>query len=289
MSSLKKVALITGGASGMGLEVAKTLSSRGNWDIHLADLNTSAGESAASQLSATFHKANVTSYYSLAATFKAVFQASGRLDFVFANAGITEKTNFYATHDTGVDPPPEYDLMCVQICLDSVIMTSYLALHYFRLSLKDDSTDCNLIMTASCGGLYPSYYSATYSAAKHGVVGFMRSIAKHFYTYDNIRVNAICPGVVKTNLLTAKEWENFPEEFFTPIEKIAETVIMLVDGKDGSPGRRIDGEKSEKKGILWGESVEISGTNHYYREAPVACDDAMQAVMKATDIQELKH
>ena len=273
----------------MGLEVAKTLASRGDWDLHIVDLNISAGEAAASHLSATFHQANVTSYNSLASTFKSVFQRGRRLDFVFANAGIAEKSNFYATHETGIEPPPEYDLMCVHICLDSVIMTSYLALHYFRLSPKDESVDKSLTMTASCGGLYPSYYSATYSAAKHGVVGFMRSIAKHFYRYDNIRVNAICPGVVKTNLLTAKEWGNFPEEFFTPVEKIAETVVMLVDGKDDSTGRRIDREIPEKKGVLWGESVEISGTNHYYREAPLVCDDAMEAVMRATDIQELKH
>ena len=67
-------------------------------------------------------------------------------------------------------------------------------------------------MTASCGGIYPSYYSPTYSAVKHGVVGFMRSIAKHFWLNDKIRVNAICPGVVKTNLLAAKEWGSFPDD-----------------------------------------------------------------------------
>jgi NAD(P)-dependent dehydrogenase (short-subunit alcohol dehydrogenase family) len=40
----------------------------------------------------------------------------------------------------------------------------------------------------------------------------MRSIAKHFWLNDKIRVNAICPGVVKTNLLAAKEWGSFPDD-----------------------------------------------------------------------------
>ena len=153
----------------------------------------------------------------------------------------------------------------------------------------------SLIMTASCGGIYPSPYSPTYSAAKHGVVGFMRSIAKSFWTFEGIRVNAICPGTVKTNLLTSTEWKNFPEEFFTPVEKIVESVLILLDGEDEVVGNRIDeGERGKenssrgKDGVLWGQALEISGNNHYYRDAPKFCDDAMRAVMKATDIQELK-
>lgn len=291
----KKVALITGGASGMGLAVAEALSSRGNWDIHLIDLHTTSGEAAASSLSATFHRADVTSYDSLSSVFKTVFQVSSRLDFVFANAGIAEKNNFYAAHNTGIEPPPELNLSCVTICLDSVITTAYLALHYFRLS--PSGIDKTLVCTASCGGIYPSYYSPTYAAAKHGVVGFMRSIAKHFWIDDRVRVNAICPGVVKTNLLTAREWENFPEQFFTPVGKIVEVVLFLVDGEDPTEGKRVDEDGGEraaiasgaKGGVLWGEAVEISGDRHYYRDAPRLCDDAMQAVMKATDIEELQH
>jgi len=275
----------------MGLAVAQALSKRGSWDIHIIDMNTSAGEAAATSLPATFHYANCTSYPSLSSVFKTVFLSTSRLDFVFANAGIAEKTNFYAHHDTGIEPPPPFDLRVVDICLDSVVLTSYLALHYFRLT-KVDGVDKSLVMTASCGGIYPSYYSPTYSAAKHGIVGLMRSLAKSYWINDKIRVNAICPGVVKTNLLTATEWGSFPEEYFTPVEKIVESVLILVDGKDGTAENRIDGEPEllpgGKKNVLWGEAVEISGTNHYYREAPKICDEAMRAVMKATDMPELK-
>lgn len=109
----------------------------------------------------------------------------------------------------------------------------------------------------------------------------MRSIAKHFWVRDKIRVNAICPGTVKTNLLTLKEWGNFPEEYFTPVEAIVKTVVMLVDG--------VDQEKGDGQGELWGKAVEISGTTHYYRVQPEYCDEPMKAVMQATDIEELEH
>jgi NAD(P)-dependent dehydrogenase (short-subunit alcohol dehydrogenase family) len=266
----------------MGLAVAHALATRGDWSLHLLDLNATAGSSAVSSLgkNAHFHPCDVTSYASVSTVFSSIFKQYQRLDFVFANAGIAEKGNFYVEHNTGSDPPPEPDLLCLHISLDAVITTSYLAQHYFRQSSTVAQGEKNLVMTASCGGLYPSYYSPTYSAAKHGVVGFMRSIAKTFWK-DGIRVNAICPGTVKTNLLTSKEWENFPEEYFTPVEAIVKVVVFLVDG--------VDVEKAEKGGLLWGKAVEISGTRHYYREVPDFCDEGMRRVMQATDIEELEH
>ncbi|TPX14823.1 uncharacterized protein E0L32_004932 [Thyridium curvatum] len=285
---MAKSAIITGGASGMGLAVAQALAARGGWDLHLVDLNAEAGKAAASSLpGATFHQADATKYASLAAAFEAAFKSSGRVDFVFANAGIAERDNFYMRHDTGSGPPPEPDMLVIKICLDAVVTTTYLAQHYFRQSPQDNQS---LVMTASCGGIYPSAYSPMYSAAKHGVVGFMRCVATHFWHKDRIRVNAICPGTVRTNLLSQKEWQNFPAEYFTPVEKIVEAVLILVDGKDDTPAEktRIDGVEADKKGVLWGEAVELSGANHYYRTKPKFSDSGMQAVMAATEMEEMQ-
>lgn len=183
----------------MGFAVAKALAARGNWNIHLLDLNAERGNEAAKEVgNATFHQTNVTDYDSLAKVFQNVYDTEGRLDFVFANAGIVERFSFYESHPTGKPPPPP-DLAVVDINLKSVINTSWLAQHYFRQS--KDSDNKNLVMTASCGGLYPSPASPSYSAAKFGVVGLMRSIAEHYYQHDGVRVNAICPATVRTNLL----------------------------------------------------------------------------------------
>ena len=258
----------------MGLAVAKSFASRENWEIHILDLNSETGKKAATELgsSSKFHQCNILKYEELAATFKSVFLSHNRLDFVFANAGIAERDNFYRPHDTGIEPPPAPNTLCVEILLTAVITTSYLAQHYFRQSPAETKGQRNLVITASCGGIYPSRYSPIYSAAKHGCVGFTRSIAKHFYNLSGVRVNAICPGTVKTGLLSATEWSNFPEANFTPVEKIVETVEMFVDGKED----------------LWGKAALVSGRNHYFTEQPEWCDESMRITMEATDAEELE-
>ncbi|OCK99483.1 NAD(P)-binding protein [Cenococcum geophilum 1.58] len=163
------------------------------------DPNAERGAAAASSTgsSTSFHQTNIASYDSLASASKQAYETQKRINFVPANAGIAEHTNFYATHDT--DPPPPVAGLdpIVDIELKSVVSASYLALHYFRKS--PDAKDKFLVMTASCGGLYPSYYSPTYTATKHGVIGLMRSIARYFWFRNKIRVNAICPSVVRAN------------------------------------------------------------------------------------------
>lgn len=119
-----------------------------------------------------------------------------------------------------------------------------------------------------------------YSASKAGVLHFMRSIAYSFHANDGIRVYAICPGTVRTNLLLAKEWESFPAEFFTPVSKITDTVEMLVNGGDLADS---DGKKVAA-GSDFGLAVEVNGKNHYFRDQLAYCDDAMKQVMLATSM-----
>ena len=108
----------------------------------------------------------------------------------------------------------------------------------------------------------------------------MRSIAKHYYLYDGIRVNAICPGTVRTNLLDASGWAAFPDEFFTPVETVVEVVVMLVEGGAmvDAKGVRVPAEQA------WGRAVEVNGQNYYFRDMPEYCDDQMRQVMEATDV-----
>lgn len=282
-------ALITGGASGMGLAVAKALAQRGEgWHLHLLDLQPPLEKVE----NATFHKVNVTDYEQLAFTFQRIFDTDGRLDFVFANAGIVERFDFYEAHPTAKPPPPPNQLV-IDINLKAVINTTWLAQHYFRQSRQ--SKNKNLVLTASVGGFYRCQVSPSYCASKHGVVGLMRSIAPFYYSDKDInaRVNAICPGTVKTNLLDAAAWATFSDDVFVPIEKIAETVLMLIDGYDvgglGLDGKPLNDRSSGTlTGIdggekLWGKAVELSGTRHYYRDQMAYCDDHMAKCMLATE------
>ncbi|PLB40118.1 NAD(P)-binding protein [Aspergillus candidus] len=271
-----KVALITGGASGIGLAVARALADRGNWAIHIVDQDAQRGSQAAQDLpNTTYHQTDITDYADLANTFDHIFTSSGRrLDFVFANAGIIERTNFYEKKQPAATAPQPPDLRTIQVNLNGAIYTTHLALHYFRLS-PANGHGASLLMTASCGGLYPSHYSPLYTASKYGVVGFMRSVANACFR-EGIRINALCPGIVQTNLVDAQGWSGFPPNLFIPVAQVAEVVLALVDGGEmvDATGKRVVGP--------YGCAVELSGSKYYFREQPAYCDAEMEEVMRAT-------
>ncbi|KAF2013896.1 NAD(P)-binding protein [Aaosphaeria arxii CBS 175.79] len=275
----RKAAFITGGASGMGLAVAEALSARDEWDLHIVDLNASAGLKAVSTLkNAHFHQTDVTSYESLTAAFEAAFKASGRLDFVYANAGIVERDNFYEKHDLS-KPPPEPNQLSVDINYKSVVNTTWLALHYFRKSEKTDYKPL-LIMTASCGGLYPSEFCPMYSGSKAAVIHFNRAISFAF-RQEGIRTYATAPGTIRTNLMNSDEWKSFPEQFFTPMKTLVRGVLLLVDGGDleDSNGRKVAEEDA------YGLTVEVNGDNIYFRDQAAFSDKNMEDMMKFTSMK----
>lgn len=278
----KKVAFITGGASGMGLKVAEALSSRTHedWDLHIIDLNASAGTTVVSTLkNAYFHQTNVTDYSALVSAFEATFNHAQRLDFVYANAGIVERDNFYEVYNLDTPPPPPNQIS-IDINFKSVVNTSHLALHYFRKSThKNGGHDQVLIMTASCGGLYPSEFCPMYSGAKAAVVHFNRAITVAYH-HEGIRTFSTCPGTINTGLLSPEEWKSFPSEYFTPVETLVDAVEKLIDGGDLEDAKG----KKVKKEDNWGLTVEVNGNSFYLRDQPEWCDENMRKMMENTSM-----
>ncbi|KAI0189083.1 short-chain dehydrogenase [Xylaria flabelliformis] len=265
MDSTKQIAIITGGASGIGFAVCEALASRGDWIVNIFDRNAERGQEAAQKINAVFHAVDVADYSSLDGAFKDVFKANKRLDFVFANAGIVDDTSFYAVHDAASDPPP-FPTGVIDINLTSVLSTSYLAQHYLRQTPRDDLGPRSIIVTSSCGGIYAAPSSPVYAAAKHGAVGWTRSIAGPLWRKDGIRVNAILPGTVRTSLLPDQIWDMFPAQFYTPMQKIVDTVLMLLDNdsvKAGDAGRHTP---------FFGQTVEVNCDKHYFRKQDEYCD-----------------
>lgn len=96
-------------------------------------------------------------------------------------------------------------------------------------------------------------------------------------------MNCICPGTVRTGLIEPEAWETFPQQYFTPIEVITDTVLKLVDGND-----MIDASShAVKAGELYGRAVEVICDNIYFREPPPFCDEAMALVLGATTKDEI--
>ncbi|KAI1865387.1 uncharacterized protein JN550_008435 [Neoarthrinium moseri] len=278
MAANAKVGIITGGASGIGLEVAKFLAEKG-WILHLFDLNEEAGEKVTKSIANShFYPVDVTKWESLSLAFDKAFNVSGHIDFVFANAGIVERHNFYAKVDQR--PPPEPNLLSVDINYKSVVSTAYLAQQYFRSS-PHEGKGAVLVMTASCGAFYPSQFCPLYSGAKAGVVNFMRSIAFPYHHYDGVRTYAICPGSVRTGILNAEEWKLWPEHYFTDISKVSSTVEMLIEGGDmeDSWGKKVPASAN------YGLAVEIYRGEIYFRDQVDYCDEVMKEMMEKGNLE----
>ncbi|KAF9888823.1 hypothetical protein FE257_008192 [Aspergillus nanangensis] len=134
-------------ASGIGLEVAKALLARDDplWQVYILGSNEERGKQAVAHHvpRAIFLHADVRNYTKLANAFHVVYEATKRIDFVFANAGILESCDFLSSLNSREDgvkahPPKQPDLAVVDVNLSGVINTCYLALYYFRLYRQPD-------------------------------------------------------------------------------------------------------------------------------------------------------
>lgn len=129
----KPVAVITGGASGIGLALTKHLLSK-EWRVVMADRNADAGKRLAAELGADslFHQTDVSNYTDQAALFKSAFAwGEDRLDLFVANAAVPDQQNMYAAPelDENGDPKP-LNLLTLDVDLHAVFQGMWLFKHY---------------------------------------------------------------------------------------------------------------------------------------------------------------
>jgi len=185
-----KVVVLTGGSSGIGLATVKLLLSLGALVVS-GDLNAPA------ESGPLFVKTNVTKWSDLAALFKKAKETHGRIDYVFANAGIGPRANYLelATDANGDLVEPSHEVLDVN--LNSVVNTAVLALHY----LKQQPEGGSIVLMGSSTGLQP-LRAADYSIAKHGVLGLGRGISKLVSIAKlPIRVNTLMPSWTSSQIL----------------------------------------------------------------------------------------
>jgi 2-dehydro-3-deoxy-L-rhamnonate dehydrogenase (NAD+) len=190
MSLHDRVALVTGGARGIGLAIARRLVADGA-RVALVDLDKSAVEGAAAGLgaSATSLVADVTRADEVERAVGAAHARWGRLDIVVNNAGITggSKLTWELTDE---------DWHRVIACdLTSVFLVSRAAV---RLMLPARSG--RIVNIASIAGKEGNPMLVPYSTAKAGVIGFTKALAKEVATHG-ILVNAVAPAVIETDLV----------------------------------------------------------------------------------------
>lgn len=232
-----KIVLVTGGGSGIGAAACRLFAEEGA-TVVVADRNLAAAERVAAELTGAVpcevDVADASSCLAMVDRIKAEF---GRLDCAYNNAGITEVS---VLKD---EPLPETHLLPLHVWRQVLAVDLDGVFHCLQaeLPLMLEQGGGAIVNTASLQGHISYPRTAPYTAAKHGVIGLTKTIAKE-YGGRNIRCNAISPGVVDTPLNTevinSAEFKDallapIPlNRFATPID-IARAVVWLCSGEAG--------------------------------------------------------
>jgi len=188
MSLEGKVALVTGGAGGLGSATARALAASGA-RVAVADLDEDRGRVVAAEVGGEFFAADVSDLEANRAMVAAVTERCGALDLVHLNAGVSSGIAL------GEDFDVERYRTVMGINLDGVVFGTVAALPALRARGGGA-----IVATASLAGLTGVPYDPLYSANKHAVVGLARSLGPGLAD-ENIRFNAVCPGFAESAII----------------------------------------------------------------------------------------
>ena len=227
LSLKNRVAVVTGGAQGIGYAITELLAQHGA-DIMVADLIADKAEATAKEIAAktgrkiVAHSVNVSDSASAKATIDAAVEQFGKVDILVNNAGITRDNLIMRMTEADWDAVIDINLKGAFNCSQAVIRTM-MKQHFGRI-----------VNLSSVSGVSGQAGQTNYSSSKAGLIGFTKALAKEVGS-RNITVNAVAPGFIETRLTV-----NLPQEIkdisikLTPMgrfgkpEDIANAVAFLV-------------------------------------------------------------
>lgn len=188
---MTQVAIVTGGGGGIGLAIAAKIIATGG-SVVIGDLNEDRGRDAVAQLGARsrFVRADVSEESDVEALVTAAGDSFGRLDAMFNNAGV----------GGAFGPITEQTVAAWDATFAINVRSVFLGTKYAARQMIEQGTGGAIVNTASVAGLSGGGGPQAYSAAKAAVIGFTKATAAELAEHY-IRVNAVCPGAIYTELL----------------------------------------------------------------------------------------
>jgi 2-hydroxycyclohexanecarboxyl-CoA dehydrogenase len=239
-----RIALVTGGASGIGASTARRLGAEGA-RVAVADINQAGAADVAGEIDGVAVEMDVTDTASVRAAVAATEEALGHIQVLVNNAG-TDRFAFFSHTDEEL-----WDLVL------GVNLRGVLAVTHAVLPAMHDRGGGSIVNVASEAGRVGSQGSVTYSAAKAGVIGFTKAIARESARY-RVRCNAVAPGPIETPLLNA-----------APVQ-LGELGARLKQGMINATAMRRSGQPEEVAAVIaflasdeasyvTGQTVNVSG------------------------------
>jgi len=214
-----KVAVVTGGASGLGAATCRALAAEGV-RVVVADLDEGGGTAVVNEVGGRFQRVDVASYEDNVALMQSAVDNEGGIDLVFLNAGVATFTEPGAPFD------PERYRRAMAINLDGVVYGAEAALPHLQARGGG-----SIVATASLAGLTGVPMDPYYCANKHGVVGLVRALGPAWAAHG-VRVNAVCPGFSESKIVDPiREHIAAAGLDLIPAEVVADTVLHLFAGE----------------------------------------------------------
>ena len=216
---MSRVAIVTGGGSGIGAAISRALGARGD-TVVVADIDGASAQRVADEVGGSAAKVDVRDGEAVQALVDDTVAAHGRLDLIFNNAGIGvggDATELTTAH---------WDRI-IDINLRGV--TNGIAAAYPVMAKQRSG---HIINTASIAGLIPSPYMAPYVATKHAVLGLSLSLRGEAKAYG-VKVLAVCPGWTDTAILDSTGPDDLPKVSLAQEGGVRETAEKM--GKLYSP------------------------------------------------------
>jgi 2-hydroxycyclohexanecarboxyl-CoA dehydrogenase len=239
-----KVALVTGGASGIGAATARLLAAEGA-RVGIGDVNEGGAGELAAELDGHGCKLDVTDTASVRAGVAAIEGALGPVDVLVNNAG-TDLFSYFVNSDEGL-----WDFVL------GVNLRGTIAVTHAVLPGMQERRSGAIVNVASEAGRVGSQGSAIYSAAKAGVIGFTKAIARESARY-RVRSNAVAPGPIETPLLNAA-----PKLLGELGERLKQGMVnQTVMARSGEPeevAAAIAFLASEDASYVTGQTLNVSG------------------------------